>query len=213
MDNKKNDSGKSEKPKPTKEQVQERILEKIKSLYETEKGKKYIAHLVSAFWKDAKIVTDKREGIKLRCAITSFPILIEREVFGNNEDIRLAYSSHKSSKLLSGLTLICLKEFINQELLKSNKHIELCIKPRSEKIEDKQQNTINVNQPKNIEVNTVKSQQPYILNPPQYQNNNRKVINNTENNNKEPEFKRATFSLADNDVLSNLKKQLSDANQ
>jgi hypothetical protein len=177
-------------------------MEKIKSLYATEKGKKYIAHLISAFLTDERrfVSLCKDINIKLRCAITSFPILTLSEVNNDKNDDKLALCSDKSSKMLSNMTYLCLKEFVAQEVLKENKHIQLCLKPASEKFEKKQQYTINVNQPKTIDVKKVNQQQPY------------KSITASQPKNESPkgndEFKRATFSLGDNDVLSNLKKKL-----
>jgi hypothetical protein len=200
MENKKRESGKSTKPTPTKEQVQSKIITNIKLLYKTEKGKKYIAHLISAFLTDTqpKPVTEKEQGMKLRCAITSFQILTEREVMGDINDARLALSSIKSSKTLSNMTLACLKEFVAQEMLKENKHIKLCLNHSK-----KQTPSISVNEPKNIDVKTIKPQQPYNNIVGKFEGKKEQIISGGN------EFKRATFSLADNDVLSALQKQLS----
>ncbi len=120
------------KPELTSETLKNNIIERIRVLYETEKGKKYIAHLSVAFIRDSfSIVENPIEG-GMKCAITSTKLLSLKEANGNKKSWKLAYESKNSNMKMSIITIYALKSFIDSKVAEGDKYLALTLKERKE---------------------------------------------------------------------------------
>lgn len=149
----------------------DQVYQKIQEIYNSEKGKNFIAHLLRSFFPvdRAKIVIFKSEEAKyqsMKCCITGEEIFAKEELlqlaFSSGttilKDIRqnfkeslgeeftpdpevtamrkklddtkmhIAVESEKSDKLMSNIAFQSLHQFLINELLRDNRHIDWVIK-------------------------------------------------------------------------------------
>lgn len=177
------------------ELLNEQVYKKIEEIYNTEKGKGFITHLIRSFFpvNRSNYMISRNEKKAMFCSLTRKPLMTKDDVLklqlGNSEQVFksfsvsineddnekpldgkvLAVECENSTKLLSIVAYKQLYMFITDEIGKGNKHIGFVIN-------DERKKEINKNKPtKEVE---------------------KKVIH------------RATTKLGDMDALSKLKQKL-----
>ena len=211
----------------------EEIYAKIEGIYNTEKGKPFIAHLVRSFlptFRSTFMLENNKKKI-MRCAITgtllisktelvTFQIANSEEIFKNmtqrllgetSENIvvdkfkgkMIAVECDKSERVLCLPAVQQLFNFASSEYLKGNKHIGFLLKDERKKAFG---NTENNSETTNTQ--TEKYQKKFGSN--QVNNDSSK---HTSQKTSTKTLLKSTTSLADSDVLQNLKKQLEDGGE
>lgn len=202
------------------------IYTKIETIYNTEKGKPFIAHLVRSFLPFHRSTFMLENGKKkiMRCSITNTPLISKGEFvmfqIENHEEIfknmvkglseentenivatkfkgkMMAIECDKSERLLCLNAVTQLFKFASSEYLKGNKHIGFLLK------DERNKESVNNGSSPILNSQTQKYQNKFGSN---------QTVSNNPNSPKQTSQKtvlKSTTSLADSDVLQNLKKQL-----
>lgn len=142
---------------------EKQIYSKIEEIYNSEKGKGFITHLIRSFFpiNRSSFMFSKNDKKPLFCAITRVPLITKEEVLtfqlNNTEEIfknfveringndvenimskqfkgkLLAIECENSTKLLSSMAYKQLHNFLATQILKDNKHISFVIKDEMKK--------------------------------------------------------------------------------
>jgi hypothetical protein len=148
----------------TKALTEEQVYQKIEEIYNSEKGKGFITHLLRSFLpiqQRSNYMFEKNDKKIMFCAITRIPLLTKDDVLKYNlenfdeftnfvermmgSDVKpivvdafknkmMAVESKNSEKLLSPTALQQLNKFAINEMLKGNKHIAFVINDEVKKI-------------------------------------------------------------------------------
>jgi hypothetical protein len=212
--------------KRTKEDVMAHIIDKIGGIYKSEKGKKYITHIIREFLPAKYEVVEswvKPDGAK--CGITNIQLISMEEAkklapvvktvleADKNHFIKgkkIAHSSRGSNAYLSSLSIECLNIFCLKEIEAGNKHMKLIYntpnKPKETDTKtEKSTGVVSTESRVNKFENKYKNDS---VGEKIFQNHKQQQPVNKQNTQKT--IKPATFSLGDNDALSKLKSQLSE---
>lgn len=135
----------TEKKKLSKEEITERVYNNIVRTYASEKGKKFIAHLISEFMPVTKVIVDSNESNEMVCCLskvvlnncpeeTNKSIILNSINSAIDSDFDMTYlvelvnlkyslSSKGSLKKISPLAYVMLRKFVLLESKNGNKHI------------------------------------------------------------------------------------------